>query len=277
LYFNMGTLLAGDQPKLKRVRCRTKGQAYYGFGDASGAAFGASFQIVDKIEFEYGQWCTEATEVESSNWREANNLAEHLERTVREKDLRGVEIFIFTDNTMAEAAFWKGHSKSRKLFEIVLRLKKLEMNHDLLLHVVHVSGRRMIHQGTYGLSRADQTTGAMEGRQMEEFVPLHQSALEPSAQLRGWLESVLEGAKPTFLTPEGWFGEGHGARTFVWLPAPAAAEVNVEQLGKARLKRPQSVHVVVFPRLMTGRWQRHLTRGSDFYFRVDWNDVCPLN
>jgi hypothetical protein len=83
----LATLLAVDKPKLKRVHCRTKGQVYYGFSDASGAAFGASFQIGDKIEIEYRQWCTEVTEVESSSWREANNLAEHLERIVKEKDL----------------------------------------------------------------------------------------------------------------------------------------------------------------------------------------------
>jgi hypothetical protein len=61
-------LLAGDVPRLKRVRCRTKGQAFYGFGDASGSSFGASFQIGDEIDVEYGQWYTESTEVESSNW-----------------------------------------------------------------------------------------------------------------------------------------------------------------------------------------------------------------
>jgi hypothetical protein len=145
----LGELLAGDVPKLKHVWCQTKGQDFYGFGDASGSSFGASFQIgdkIDKIDVEYGQWCTKITEVESSSWREANNLIEHLERIVKKHKLRGVEIFLFTDNMTAEAAFWKGHSKLRKLFEIVLRLKKLEMEYDILLHVINVSGKRMIHR-----------------------------------------------------------------------------------------------------------------------------------
>jgi hypothetical protein len=270
-------LLAGDVPRLKRVRCRVKGQAFYGFGDASGSSFGASFQIGDEIDVEYGQWCTEVTEVESSNWREANNLVEHLERIVKKHNLRGVEIFLFKDNTTAEAAFWKGHLTSRKLFEIVLRLKKLEMDYDILLQVIYVSGKRMIHQGTDGLSRADRTTGVlMQGIRMEEFVPLHLNGLDRSSKLRGWLDSVLEGLAPTFLITEGWFGTGHGAGTYVWAPAPAAAEVVVEQLGKAQLKRPQAMHLIVVPRLMTGRWRRHLTRGSDFYFRVEWEDVWPI-
>jgi hypothetical protein len=121
---------------------------------------------------------------------------------VKGKNLRGVEIFLFTDNTTAEAAYWKGHSKSRKLFEIVLRLKKLEMEYDLLLHVIHVSGKRMIHQGTDGLSRADKTAGVMMGRRMQEFVPLHESSLERSKQLRGWLQSILE-IKPNISVARG--------------------------------------------------------------------------
>ena len=50
--------------------------------------------------------------------------------------------------------------------------------------------------------------------------------------------------------------------------APAGADVVAEQLGKARHKRPHAMHIVLVPRLMTGRWRRQLTRESDFYFRI---------
>jgi hypothetical protein len=82
----------------------------------------------------------------------------------------------------------------------------------------------------------------------------------------------------TFLLPEGWFTDGHKSGTYVWTPTPAAADVVVvvEQLGQARQKRPESMHLVVVPRVMTGRWRRHMTRGSGFYFKVDWPEVWPL-
>ncbi len=38
-----------------------------------------------------------------------------------------------------------------------------------------------------------------------------------------------------------------------------------EQLGFIRLKSPNSMHLLIVPRLMTGRWRRHLTRGTDGY------------
>ncbi len=58
-----------------------------------------------------------------------------------------------------------------------------------------------------------------------------------------------------FLSPEDWFDKGHGYGTFVRSAPPAAADVVVEQLGRARLKRPESMHIVVVPRVMTGWWR----------------------
>jgi hypothetical protein len=75
-----------------------------------------------------------------------------LEQLVEEHDIRGSEIFIFTDNSTAKAAFWKGTSKSPLLFDLVLRIKILELKHGLHRHVVHVSGRRMIAEGADDLS-----------------------------------------------------------------------------------------------------------------------------
>jgi hypothetical protein len=52
-----------------------------------------------------------------------------------------------------------------------------------------------------------------------------------------------------FLMLEDWFDKGHG--TFVWSAPPAAADVVIEQLGRARLRGPESMHIVVVPRVMT--------------------------
>jgi hypothetical protein len=83
---------------------------------------------------------------------------------VVEHKLWGSEIFIFTDNSTAEAAFWKGTSKSEALFKLVLRLKELELDFNLHLLIFHVSGRRMIAVGVDGLSRADHGKGGMRGK-----------------------------------------------------------------------------------------------------------------
>ena len=80
-----------------------------------------------------------------------------------------------------------------------------------------------------------------------------------------------------FLSPKGWFTDGRGMGNYVWTPPPAAADVVVEQLCLARHKRLQSVHMVVVPRLMTGHWRKHLTRATDFCFKMDNPKLWPLS
>jgi hypothetical protein len=248
----LSLIMSADKPVLRPTRCHKTSKAYYGFGDASGLGFGATIQIGDSIWYEYGQWSEEVVEERSSNWREFTNLVEFLERSVKEHKLGGSEISIFTDNNTLEATFWKGTSSSPLLFDLVLRLRKLEMDSNLIIHVLHISGKRMIDQGTDGLSRADHSQGAVTGRDIRHWVPLNESAFAGSKGLEAWLGKALRGLDFTTLSPEGWFTIGHEYGNHVWVPPPAACDVAVEQLGKARLKRPESAHLIVVPRLMTG-------------------------
>ena len=260
-------------PPWRRVRPKHCATVMYGFGDASGPAFGASSEVMGRTgtHFEYGQWISTVTEEESSNWREFTNLVEYLEGRELTGDLRDSEVFMFTDNSTAEAAFWKGNSKSRKLTDLVLRLREIEMRSGMMLHVIHVSGKRMIYQGTDGLSRGDHSSGVMSGRSMLSFVPLHLTATERSASLKPWLEFILQDLSPTFLEPDGWFDGVDRPVNFVWIPPPAAADVITERLAISKHKRPSSLHIVIAPRLMTGRWRKQLIKTTDFYCRL----TCP--
>jgi hypothetical protein len=157
--------------------------------------------------------------------------------------MRGCEIFIFTGNSTAEAAFWKGTSQSEAVFELVLRLKILELKHDITLHVMHISGKRIIAEGTDGLSHTNHGEGVtMLGKDICTFIPLH---LDPAVR-----ESKVSDFE--FLTPNGWFDNAHQPDNFIWTVPPAAAEVVVKQLGFIWLKRPSSMHLIVVPRLMAG-------------------------
>ena len=82
---------------------------------------------------------------------------------------------------MTESAFWKGTSHSKKLCDLVVRLRKLEMDTGMILHVIHVSGRRMILSGVDGLSRGDHTTGIVAGTTLE--ITSHSSWMLLSAPL----------------------------------------------------------------------------------------------
>jgi hypothetical protein len=93
----------------------------------------------------------------------------------------------------------------------------------------------MIAQGTDGLSRADHSTGVMQGFDIRGWIPLHLSVLDRESRLAPWLRQLTQGLIFETLDAEGWFTTGHGRGNFIWSPPPAAAEVVIEQLGKARL------------------------------------------
>mmetsp|Transcript_7983 Transcript_7983/g.19280 ORF Transcript_7983/g.19280 Transcript_7983/m.19280 type:complete len:1317 (-) Transcript_7983:1541-5491(-) len=269
-------LMSDPTPRPRRVRGTQGRKVIYCFGDASGSGFGFTMEQHGILHYHYGQWSTIA-DGKSSNWREARNLLEGLKLSARDHSLQGLEVFIFTDNTTTESAFWKGTSKSRELSEIILEMRRLEMTTDLILHVVHVSGKRMIKQGTDGLSRADHSSGVMQGESMVQHIPLNEDAFVRSPKLHKKFISLLDGMDFTFLKPHQWFDEYHAYGNYVWIPPPAATDAAVDLLNKARHKRPESLHLVVVPRLMTGRWRRALTRTSDTYFKIDWEDSWPLS
>ena len=276
-------------PPWRFVRGNKISMVKYGFGDASKSGFGSTIEVRNGISYRYGLWGADVQE-ESSNFRELENLAETLESEAESNNLRGCEVFLMTDNSTAELAFFKGTSSSRKLFEIIVRLRRLELHSQCKIHVIHVSGSRMISQGTDGLSRGDLGEGVMRGSSMLSFVPLHQNAQERSSSIINWIDSWLKpslkmGEKIEYLKVEDWFWRAHDivggslnsdgvwtpsykAGIFVWLPAPAAGQVAIEQLREARNKRTNSLHVFVLPRLFTCLWKRQLNRIADLLFEL---------
>lgn len=163
-------------PPLRVVRPAKVVQVFYGFGDASGDQFGsttsanyncrAKFSETLKSEsglrYRLGIWSA-LEKKESSNYKELNNLVESTEHEVESGRLRNCEFFLFTDNSTAESCYYRGSSSSKLLHALVLRLRMLEMKYGLLIHVIHVSGKRMIAQGTDGCSRGSLLEGG-DGR-----------------------------------------------------------------------------------------------------------------
>jgi hypothetical protein len=169
-----------------------------------------------------------------------------LEELVEEGKLDGCEVFGFTDNTTAEAAFYKGNSSSQHLYELVLRLRELEMMGNLRLHVVHVSGTRMMAKGTNGASQGDLSTGVMRGDSVLDYVPLHMGGIELEPGLRDWISKIWDDKRGSlkFLTPKDWFAHGATPKNCVWAPAPAAADVAAdvaaEQMARQIHQHPWS-------------------------------------
>jgi hypothetical protein len=176
----------------------------YGYADASRTGFGSSIITPHSLRLRYGLWGRD-TSHQSSNFRELRNVADAVEwemadhfpilhdavnavsHLVQAETSPGLELFLFADNIVAESAFYRGTSSNPLLFNIILRLKRLELEHLLHLHVVHIAGTRMMAQGTDGLSRGV----AWEFDNPLSFVLLHLSPVDHDPHLLPWVCSWI--------------------------------------------------------------------------------------
>ena len=123
------------------------------------------------IRFRVGLWSARK-EDESSNYKELCNLVKTVAGEARAGRLWDCKFSLFTDNSTAESFYYQGNSKSKRLHSLILDLRILEMEFGMTIHVIHISGKRMIAQGTDGCSRGSLMEGVMAGKDMLTFVSL---------------------------------------------------------------------------------------------------------
>jgi hypothetical protein len=168
--------------------CKLVGGAFVGpFPRKSRKARGAIVVTQYGLDYESGVW-SQVWRQKSSNVREAKNLMDRLKRLAggvgqnvakRLEELNTVgaladhEVFVLTDNSAFEGAYYKGHLTSKDLSDIVFRLYKAQRDGGMILHVLHISGKRMKATGVDGLSRGDHTEGMMSGDDPMSFLPCH--------------------------------------------------------------------------------------------------------
>jgi hypothetical protein len=123
----------------------------FGGGDASGEGFGSLTSPLGMPPLlRRGFWDDIS---ESSNWREMRNLLEAIREEARLGRLVACEVWLATDNSTAEASFYKGRSSSPELDAMVLELRLLAIAGNFVLHLVHIAGTQMIEIGIDALSR----------------------------------------------------------------------------------------------------------------------------
>ena len=68
----------------------------------------------------------------SSNYKEATNLVFYLKRMILDGKIKQVsELSLFTDNEVAEQTFFRESLNNSMLHQMIVGLRKLEMNGDL--------------------------------------------------------------------------------------------------------------------------------------------------
>jgi hypothetical protein len=184
------------------------------------------------------------------------------------------------DNLAFEGAYFKDHSQSRELSDIVFRVHKAQQDGGFILHVIHISGKRMKVSGVDGLSRGDLTEGMMAGGDPLSYIPFDKGADERSnGQVSRWVRSWWQTKKGanfggftlTTIDKEAMFELQDLKAARLWMPPPAVMEVALELLCEDSLAHPQWPHVFVVPRLMTHFWRKDLMKDADVFFTVPAN------
>jgi hypothetical protein len=235
----------------------------YGFADASGGGLGSTVTVPGSgIRCRVGVWGKDE-ENESSNYKEFENVVLTIEEEARQGMLNGASMYLFTDNSTVEGALFKGNTPSRKLFNLIVRFRKTQMEGDADVIVSHVSGTQMIAQGTDGVSRGLLNEGVTSGIDMLLFIPTHLSAIERHPPIIQWIFSWL-GNDAELLTSTQWFSRRHShyggyyddqgfwrqhikPGKFVWAPAPGAAEVAVEDIEKSTYQEKRLYSCISVP------------------------------
>jgi len=272
------SLFSCEEPPSVTVRTADVQFIVYGFADASKSGFGASLEYVDGVRYRVGTWSSDEDNA-SSNFREFANIVETIEEEVANGRLKNSTLILATDNSTVESALFKGNSSSELLFNLVVRFKTLELHSGSKFIVTHVSGERMKQQGTDGISRGQLREGIALGTSMLCYCPWGLSASQRHPSITKWYHQTF-GPNLEVLSPSQWFTRGHDHDngfydekgmfrliikhgTYLWEPPPAAADAALEELRKARLKRRQSTHVIIIPRLCTTLWLKQLYKAAD--------------
>jgi hypothetical protein len=221
--------------------------------------------------------------------KKLRNLVETVEEEAAAGYLKDGEFWLFMDNSTAESCFFKGGSSLKLLHNLVLRLRKAELHFGFFLHMVHVTGMRMIAQGTDGLLRGTFSEGVVAGKDMLAFVDISLSAVERHPPILEFVQSWVGPAvdKGWVLNSEEWFVEGHGiiggkadahgiwipihagnSMAYIWSPPPVIADVALEVCLKAIHKCPDAFHIFLVPRLYSPLWLQMFYKLSEFSFHI---------
>jgi hypothetical protein len=145
-----------------------------------GSFFGMAIGVTESVKLPL---IIETSQSWSCRWRLRSRMEESRERRY---------FCSLTTHSTAEAVFFKVYFSLKQMFDLMLRLRKVEMEGQLLLHVVHVAGTRMTEEGADGVSRRDLTQGSMAGPLIINFVPLASFGARVLAN-SGTMDPVLVG------------------------------------------------------------------------------------
>ena len=171
---------------------------------------------------------------------------EVVEEEVEAGRVEGVELFFITNNSVAEAVYYRVKSRDKDIFDLMLQLVYLYLSVYFRLHIIWVAGKRKIAAVIYGFSSDCLTDGTALPSSILDFMPLNSTAFERSVSILPWVQTWIGVNNIETLSPEGWFEDDNGLKrgkkneNGIWIPYHSKGKLFVGA-------RPFSGRIVVEP------------------------------
>jgi hypothetical protein len=254
------------------------------FGDGSGTGTGGSVRYDKKIvraklmsesqnqyfdkdvelEMWMGAWSPHVFH-HSSSWKELRILLKTLERASDNIHIRpqiaGTTFFYFTDNMVSYHIVQSGVSNAPGLHKLVLKIKKLQLDLQCHLEMVHVSGTTMIPEGKDGLSRGVWMTHLQSRPNYRQLMSEIFQEVPFSQKIADWArnEANIECQTPWYHVKwnKPWIPHGVFDLLAIWFPPPEVAYQLLYFLLTCWTERPLTTSaLIVLPRILQRQWSR---------------------
>ena len=261
-------LTVGDGTYLMRnrdVRLRVHYTDGSGYG-TGGCGHEFTSKKLPKLEYFSGLWKQEVTSM-TSNWKELRSILIALRKERVKADAAGLRsplwrtrIYHLTDNLVSESILTKGTSTSPKLQQLLREIALEQQLQQCDLIPMHVAGKRLIYQGTDGLSRGQKNAGSLAGDALDvrSYNPLASAPAPISAPLRRWI-TERHGTLAELWQPQQWTAANIRGKTTLWMPPPLLAREAIRRFLRQRMVAPTTTAAVfLLPRRYTAPWRRLL-------------------
>ena len=146
---------------------------------------------------------------------------------------------------MAEKTFYKGPLSSETLFNLVMRLWKMELEGGIIIHFIHVSGKRMFASEREVLSKEDTTKGVMQGNNLLTYFPFHLSADQRSGELAPWINMwSSRNQSLTVLSAYRWFDRVFDEGNYLLTHPLPVSQIAVKQICRTYYLREKSLNIL---------------------------------
>ena len=268
----------------KDVRLRVHYTDGSGYG-TGGCSHEFTHEALPKVEYFSGLWRGEVTSM-TSNWKELRSILTALrrerlsaERQHRRTALWRTRIYHLTDNLVSETILHKGASTSPRLQQL-LREIALELRlQQCDLVPMHVAGKRLIAQGTDGLSRGQTSAGALSGTatDVKIYNPLCATPAPMPGALRAWAEETY-GMQRELWHPRDWTAANVRGKDTLWMPPPLLARDALTCVLKQHMIAPTTTAATfLLPRRYTAPWRRLLRRFQTQTVRAGATERWPAD